>query len=57
MKAALALLADRDVHNFVRKLAWDIHQKYHTGTLHCRLPSHISLKQPFAISNLAALEG
>ena len=56
MRAAFALLADRKVHNFVRRLAWDIHLKHNTGTRHCRLPSHISLKQPFAISDLAALE-
>jgi 2'-5' RNA ligase len=56
MKATLALLANTEVHNLVRKLAWDIHRKYHTGTEVCRLPPHISLKQPFAISKLASLE-
>jgi 2'-5' RNA ligase len=56
MKATFALLANTEVYNVVRKLAWDIHQKYRTGTLHCRLPPHISLKQPFAIADLAQLE-
>ena len=56
MRATFALLADRQVHNWVRKLAWEIHQKYRTGTQHCRLPPHISLKQPFHISDLPALE-
>lgn len=56
MKATFALLANREVYNWVRKLAWEIHQTYRTGTLHCRLPPHISLKQPFAITDLAALE-
>jgi 2'-5' RNA ligase len=56
MKATFAILANTEVHNFVRKLAWDIHQKYRTGTSICRLPPHISLKQPFEISDLAALE-
>jgi 2'-5' RNA ligase len=56
MKATFALLANTEVHNFVRKLAWEIHQKYRTGTLDCRLPPHISLKQPFRISDLAPLE-
>ena len=56
MKATFALLANTEVHNLVRKLAWDIHRKYHTGTDVCRLPPHISLKQPFATSNLASLE-
>jgi 2'-5' RNA ligase len=40
----------------VRKLQWEIHRKYRTGTIDCRLPPHISLKQPFAISNLDPLE-
>src|SRR6266545_743369 len=56
MRATFALLADRQVHNWVRKLAWEIHQNYRTGTQHCRLPPHISLKQPFHISDLPALE-
>ena len=56
MKAALALLANTEVHNFVRQLAWTIHQKYHIGLETSRLPPHVSLKQPFAVSDLAALE-
>ena len=56
MKATFALLANRDVHNWVRRLAWQIHQTYRTGTLHCRLPPHISLKQPFPTTDLTALE-
>jgi len=56
MKAALALLGDREIQNFVRKLSWEIHQKYRTGTTHCRLPPHISLKQPFRVTDLTALE-
>jgi hypothetical protein len=31
MKVAFALLASTEVHNFVRKLAWEIHQKYRTN--------------------------
>lgn len=55
MKATFALLADHQIHNFVRKLSWDIHGKYHTGIDMCRLPPHISLKQPFDISDLDLL--
>lgn len=55
MKATFALLANREVYNWVRKLAWEIHQTYRTGTLHVRLPPHISLKQPFAIADIASL--
>lgn len=50
-----ALLADNEIHNLVRKLSWDIHQNYRTGIDVCRLPPHISLKQPFDISDLDAL--
>jgi len=57
MKAAFALLADPDTHNLVRKLSWDIHRKYRTGIDVCRLPHHVSLKQPFDISDVDALEG
>ena len=56
MKAAFALLADVEVHNIVRKLSWEFHQKYHTGLRHCCLPPHISLKQPFGAANLSTLE-
>ncbi|MDL1944886.1 2'-5' RNA ligase family protein [Chloroflexi bacterium CFX2] len=55
MKATFALLADDKTHNLVRKLSWDIHQKYRTGIDVCRLPPHISLKQPFDISDLDSL--
>jgi len=56
MKATFVLLANSEVHNFIRKLTWDIHQKYRTGTRHAALPPHISLKQPFRIPNLLAVE-
>lgn len=55
MKAAFALLADHETHNQVRKLSWNIHQKYRTGIDVCRLPPHISLKQPFDVSDVDAL--
>ncbi len=56
MKATFDLLADIAVANFVRKLAWEIHHKYRTGTSICRLPPHISLKQLFEIEDAARLE-
>lgn len=55
MKTTFALLADYETHNLVRKLSWDIHQKYRTGIDVCRLPPHISLKQPFDIIDLDLL--
>jgi 2'-5' RNA ligase len=56
MKATFALLANNEIHNLVRNLSWDIHQKYRTGIDVTRLPPHISLKQPFDVSDLNALE-
>ncbi|MBK9927723.1 MAG: 2'-5' RNA ligase family protein [Anaerolineales bacterium] len=56
MKATFALLANSDVHNYIRKLSWDIHQKYRTGTRHAALPPHISLKQPFHVPDLRTLD-
>jgi len=55
MKATFAFLADNHIHNLVRKLSWDIHQKYRTGIDVCRLPPHISLKQTFDILDLDSL--
>lgn len=55
MKATFAFLTDNHIQNLVRKLTWDIHQKYRTGIDFCRLQPHISLKQPFNISDLEAL--
>jgi len=57
MKATFAFLSDNETHNLVRKLSWDIHQKYRTGIDVCRLPPHISLKQPFDVSDLDLLSG
>ncbi len=56
MKAGLALLADAEIHNLARKLSWEIHRKYRAGIDMCRLPPHISLKQPFDILDLSPLE-
>ena len=56
MKATFALLANNEIHNLMRKLTWDIHQKYRTGIDVTRLPPHISLKQPFDVSDLGSLE-
>ena len=56
MQATFALLASPDIHNQVRKLAWDIHREYRTGIDISRLPPHVSLKQPFNISDVALLE-
>lgn len=56
MKATFALLFDHQVHNVVRKLAVEVHQTYGVGLAGSQLPPHVSLKQPFAIPDLAAVE-
>ena len=56
MKATFALLTNHEIHNLVRKLSWEIHRKYRTGVDICRLPAHISLKQPFETMDLVGLE-
>ncbi len=56
MKTAFALLVDHDAHNFIRKLAVDVHSKYQIDFLASLLPAHVSLKQPFEISSLPEAE-
>ncbi|HLZ60068.1 MAG TPA: 2'-5' RNA ligase family protein [Ktedonosporobacter sp.] len=56
MKATFALLLDHNVHNMVRKLAVEVHQAYQIGLVGSQLPPHVSLKQPFLISDLSTLE-
>lgn len=56
MKATFALLLDHTVHNMVRKLAVEVHQAYQIGLVSSQLPPHVSLKQPFLIADLSAIE-
>jgi hypothetical protein len=56
MKATVALLLDHDVHNVIRKLAVEVHQKYQIGLAGSQLPPHVSLKQPFSIPSLPPVE-
>lgn len=56
MKATVALLLDHHVHNVVRKLAVEVHQKYQIGFEGSQLPPHVSLKQPFSIPSLPVVE-
>jgi 2'-5' RNA ligase len=57
MRAAIALLADEETANVVRKLAWRLHLRHGTGTWSRRIEPHISLKQPFGVADMDALEG
>ena len=57
MKAAIALLVDYPVQNFVRRMVYDLNRQYGIGFLASLLPAHVSLKQPFSVESLERLEG
>ena len=44
------------MHNLVRKLAVEVHQTYRVGLAGSQLPPHVSLKQPFSIPDLPAVD-
>ena len=56
MKAAIALLADYQAYNFVRKIVFELEQAYQIDFLASLLPVHISLKQPFSFERMERLE-
>ena len=57
MRAAFALLVDHRVHNWMRRLVLELQTKHQIGYLAASLPAHVSLKQPFPVSDLAGVEG
>lgn len=56
MKAAIALLADCQVQNYVRRMVFELEQAIQIKLLASLLPAHISLKQPFSFENMDRLE-
>ena len=56
MKATIVLIADNDAENYGRKLMLEAHRYGKIGFEMARLPQHISLKQPFVISDLENME-
>jgi 2'-5' RNA ligase len=56
MKAGLVLLIDDTMHNMLRRVAYELHRDYRLGFHGALIPPHISLKQPFQIADLDALE-
>jgi 2'-5' RNA ligase len=56
MKAAIALLADYEIQNFVRRIVYDLNRQYGTSFLTSLLPAHVSVKQPFAFESMEKLE-
>ena len=57
MKSAIAILADYQVQNFVRKMVFELEQAYQVDFMASQLPAHISLKQPFSFESMDRLEG
>jgi len=55
MKAAIAILSDDQMHNLAMDYALKVHDRYDTGLVAAMLPPHITLKQPFAVKNMAEL--
>ena len=56
MKATIVLLADIEAENYGRKCMLEANRVGAVGFEMARLPHHISLKQPFKISNLDMVE-
>ena len=56
MKAAIALLADHETQNFVRKIVFDLNRQYGIGFVASLLPAHVSLKQPFSFQSMESLD-
>ena len=56
MKAGFVLLFDHTIHNLLRRLAYELHRDYQLGFHGALIPPHISLKQPFQIDDVDAVE-
>lgn len=56
MRATFVLLTDPETQNAMRKLAVELDTEYGAGLAGSLLPAHVSLKQPFQIAHLSALE-
>ena len=56
MKAAIALLADYRIQNRARHMVFEMSQQAEMQFMGSLLPSHVSLKQPFAFERMDVLE-
>ena len=56
MKATIVLIADTTTENYGRKCILEANRIGNIGFEMARLPHHISLKQPFKVPNLEAVE-
>ena len=56
MKAAIVLLASTPIQNFIRRIVFELNANYGAAFFASLLPSHVSLKQPFAFEDMDVLE-
>jgi len=56
MQTCFVLLVDHTIHNSMRRLAFELHRDYRTGFHGALIPPHISLKQPFRVADIDAVE-
>ena len=52
MKAAIVLLASTPIQNFIRRIVFELNANYGAAFFASLLPSHVSLKQPFAFEDM-----
>ncbi len=56
MKAAIVLLSNSAIQNFIRRMVYELNARYQTEFFAALVPSHISLKQPFVFEDMDVLE-
>ena len=56
MRAAIVLLANAPIQNFIRRIVFELNTKYQVAFYASLLPAHVSLKQPFAFEDMDVLE-
>jgi 2'-5' RNA ligase len=56
MKAAIVLLANTPIQNYLRRIVFELNTGYQVAFFGSLLPSHVSLKQPFAFEDMDVLE-
>jgi 2'-5' RNA ligase len=56
VKAAIVLLSDSSVQNYVRRIVFELNTFYGVEFYAATLPAHVSLKQPFTFEDMDVLE-
>ena len=56
MKAAIVLLANAPIQNFIRRIVFELNAKHQVPFYVSLVPSHVSLKQPFTFEDMDGLE-